>query len=283
MIFNIQKGKMKELLRRIFRFIFRGIPTIKVSILTTKIEEKELLTNKKILITGGSKGIGFAIAKRCVELGAMVTITGRNIKTLKAAEKQINSKNLHIINNDITVFNNLQTLIKKSSDLMNGITTLINNAGISLHERKITNVSEEDFDEQIAINLKGPYFLSKAFIEFHESQKSIRRDIIFISSERGLYGDQLPYGLTKAALNSLTKGLAEKYISQGLKVNAICPGITATDMTGYNISNNMYLNSVNGKRILLPDEIAELAIFVISDRSSSISGQIIAANEANHT
>lgn len=101
-------------------------------------------------------------------------------------------------------------------------------------------------------------------------------------SERGLYGDDIPYGLTKVALISYTKGLAKKVVEDGIRVNAIAPGVVATEMTNYDPKGDLYREGAIGKRVLLAEEIAETVAFLLSDAANCISGEVIACNEGNH-
>ena len=89
----------------------------------------------------------------------------------------------------------------------------------------------------------------------------------------------MPYGLTKTALNSLVKGLAKRLISRGIRVNAVAPGVTASDMTGISKDGNLYVDYNMTERVYLPEEVAEIACFLLSDASRCLSGQILVCNE----
>ena len=104
-------------------------------------------------------------------------------------------------------------------------------------------------------------------------------NILFISSERGIMVDDLPYGISKAAINSLVQGLAKTLIKKGIRVNAIAPGVTASGMTGINITDNLFRESQETSRIYLPEEVAEIACFLLSDTSNLLNGQILVSNE----
>ena len=94
--------------------------------------------------------------------------------------------------------------------------------------------------------------------------------------------DDIPYGLTKTASNSFIKGIAVKVINEGIRINGIAPGVTATDMTGFNRDGNLYNSWQNNGRIFLPEEVAEVAGFLLSDFSNCISGEIIACDQGNY-
>lgn len=235
------------------------------------------LKSKKIIVTGGGRGLGYFMAKRFVEEGADVLISGRNEQTLKKAANEIGCKFLPL---DITNISSFDSFISEASILLGGLNCLVNNAGVSLHENSILDVSSEQFDMQINTNFKGTFFLSKSFIKkCSQNTDNETKNILFISSETGITVDERPYGLTKAALNSLVQGLAYRFVSQGYRINAIAPGITATDMTGRDAKGNLYNAGSPSKRIYIPEEIAEIACFLLSDASNLLNGQILVCNE----
>lgn len=251
---------------------FRIFKVVKANIVFLKPNQR--LCGKNIIITGGSRGLGFAMAKKFVQEGANVLITGRNEETLKCAAESIGCKYIHF---DVTDFKNMDNFITEADNILGGINVLVNNAGISLHEGNIRNVQYNQFDAQINTNLKGAYFLSQKFILLFEKEKRRNGSILFLSSERGQYVDDLPYGIIKAAINSLTQGLAKMLICNNIRINAIAPGITTTDMTGRK-PDNLFAGEYSTGRYYLPEEVAEIACFLISDVANCLSGQIIVCN-----
>jgi NAD(P)-dependent dehydrogenase (short-subunit alcohol dehydrogenase family) len=105
-------------------------------------------------------------------------------------------------------------------------------------------------------------------------------NILFVSSETGDTADIRPYGLTKAAINSFVKGLANIMAPKGIRVNAVAPGITTSDMTGFKADGNLYYADNTTDRVYLPGEVAEVASFLLSDASGCMSGQILVCNNA---
>lgn len=274
--------KIIEKLKRAKQYIFHGIPNNIVRVVYAKTEYGKRLEGKKVLITGGSKGIGLAISKRLIEEGAIVTVTSRDIKNLEMTKKEIDSDKYFMIEHDIRRIDEAQGMIYQARKLMGGIDVLINNAGVSVHDITCQTCSEEEWDYQIDTNLKGTYFVTQAFLHYYEEVKKSNGKIINMVSERGLCGDDVPYGLSKRALISFTEGLAVKLIRKGIRVYAVAPGVTATDMTGHDPNGDLYRKYAKGRRILLPEEIAEVVTFLISDSSNCISGQVLVCNEANH-
>lgn len=229
------------------------------------------LEGKKILITGGSRGLGYSMAKKFISEGAEVLITGRNKEVLMRVAEELQCKSIIF---DSTDFDNINSFIAEAHDQLGGIDVLVNNAGISLHEGNIRNVTFDSFDKQINTNLKSVYFLSKKFLELYEAEKRTKGSILFVSSERGIYVDDIPYGLIKASINSLTQGLSVLLRKNDIRINAVAPGITTTDMTGTS-PDNLYSGRYATGRYYLPDEVAEISCFLLSDAAACISGQII--------
>lgn len=162
--------------------------------------------------------------------------------------------------------------------------TLICNAGVSFHEGNIQNVTLEDWDKTFDTNLKADYFLSQAFIKFLSNKSSLNANLLLMSSETANQCYDIPYGLTKAAINSLVGALSRRQYRNGMRVNAIAPGVTASDMTKdyADVSDgDMYRKCASG-RVFKAEEIAEIACFIISDAAKCISGEVIHCNAGNH-
>lgn len=265
---------IKTYLKRGVIYVIKGIPQKNVIAQITYSSPNERLKGKKIIITGGGRGLGFAMAKKFIEEGADVLISGRNEITLKEAANSIGCKYMVLNVQDTTTFN---TFIDNANDMLGGVNCLVNNAGISLHEPTFFDVTPETFDSQIATNLRGGFFLTQSFAKLllRENRKG---NVLFLSSETGETVDIRPYGFTKAAVSSMVQGLASLFISKGIRVNAVAPGITASDMTGFSTNSNLYINDKASERVYLPEEVAETACFLLSDLSGCISGQIIICN-----
>lgn len=273
---------MLQYFKRLIKFVIKGQPKKEIKVTVGKIENGKRLENKKIFITGGTKGIGYAIAKKCIDEGATITITGRKMQDLVKVQKELGNK-CKILQYDVTDFSDVYGKIVEAAKLMGGnIDGIVNNAGISLHEGDYTKVTEENWDKQFVTNLKAPYFITQSYMKFYHENKNKSGKVVMMVSERGLYGDDIPYGLTKVALISYTKGLAKKVIEEGVRVNAIAPGVVATEMTNYDPNGDLYRESAIGKRVLLPEEIAEITTFILSDAANCISGEVITCNEGNH-
>lgn len=234
------------------------------------------LAGKKIVITGGGRGLGFSMAKKFVAEGAEVLIAGRNVHVLEESAKSLGCKYAQL---DVSNPSGFDDFMNIAEDLLGGVNVLVNNAGISLHESTFFDVTPETFDKQIDTNLKGAFFLTQSFIS-HVKKSGQKACILFVSSETGDTMDFRPYGFTKVAVNSMVQGLAYLFKQEGIRVNAVAPGVTASDMTGFKANGDLSAGEYAAGRIYLPEEVAETACFLVSDASSCISGQIITCNNA---
>lgn len=276
-------GKLKQYIKRGMEYVVKGVPNKTTTVKIAQINYGGILEDKKVLITGGSKGLGYAIAEKCLKEGAQVAITGRSLESLNQAKEKLgNPEKLFVFEHDVRDFAKDDELIYAARKAMGGIDCLVNNAGISIHDIDYSSCTEQQWDAQMDTNLKGVYFMTQAFMKYYEGVGKKYGKIINMVSERGLYGDDVPYGLAKRALISYTEGLAKKLILKGVRVNAVAPGVTATDMTGHDPNGNLFRRYAVGRRVLLPEEIAEVTVFLLSDAANCISGQVIACNEANH-
>lgn len=268
---------LKEALKRAGKYILWGIPVTHVDVTVARVDRGNCLEGKRILITGGGRGLGFSIAERCAAEGAEVIIAGRRKETLETASDSLGGRIQTCVLDVADIEDTVKKLVSLFSEI-GRIDCLVNNAGISYHEKDILDVSVDGFEEQFRTNLEGSYFLAKEFIRLNKTDCNI----IFMSSERGMECDDIPYGLTKAALNSLTRGLARRFYQKRIRVNAIAPGVTASEMTGRKADENLYTDGLSSGRFFIPEEIAEIAVFLLSDASKCISGEIINCDAGNH-
>ena len=271
---------------KILTYIKRGIKYIRTEykqpIIKAEIVQKEksdMFNDKVYLITGGGSGIGFSIAKALINEKAKVIITGRNEEKLINSKKEL-GENCEYYVLDMNMIDKFSVIIAEIYNKYGKLDGLINNAGVSLHEWDFLKVTPEGFDTQFYTNLKGAYFLTQEYIKMLLEKKEAG-NVIFISSERGSMAEVIPYGLTKAAIDSFTKGLSYKYYNKRIRINSIAPGVTATAMTNITNNEDLFTTHTSG-RIFLPEEIAEIVCYLLSDYSKCISGEIIHCNGGNH-
>ena len=267
---------MLNKIKRIIYFLLHGAPQPTYA-KVIYLNPNQQLAGKKIIVTGGGRGLGFAMAKKFIAEGADVLIAGRSESSLVKSAAEIGCKYLQLDVQDVSSF---RTFIDEADKLLGGSNCLVNNAGISLHENGFFEVSPEQFDAQFDTNLKGAFFLTQCFMEkCKENGLDSTKNVLFVSSETSMTVDERPYGLTKAAMNSLVQGLAHRYVNQGYRINAIAPGVTVSDMVGVKADGDLTCNYNIMKRYYLPEEVAEVATFLLCDASNCLNGQILVCNE----
>ena len=254
-----------------------------ISILKTKrvipilhpTDSQQILKGKVALITGGSGGIGFAIAKSFVESGCSVIIAGTNEKKLQNMCNELGKKSKFIILNLLDT-NLINSKIEEASKIFGKIDILVNSAGI--HSTKTFNdfleVTEDEYDSIMGINLKGTYFVCQAIGNYMIKNK-IKGHILNISSSVALEPAWSPYRLSKWGIKGFTLGLADKLLPYGITVNAIAPGSTATALLGVNEGDSIFTDDNRVGRYAMPDEIATYAKLMVSDLGKMIIGDTL--------
>lgn len=270
---------MKQYLYRLWQWLYKGIPVMKVNAHVTNIEHGQILTGRHIIVTGGSKGIGYQIAKRFVSEGANVLIVGRGVETLQKAAQELGCQYMQY---DLRDTAGMPKFIASAAEKLGGLDGLVNNAGVCNIDNGFLNVSEQSYDEQFLLNVKSPFFLTQAFVQYVTDHKIESSGVVFITSERGLYPDDAPYGMTKAAIGNIISGIARRFAVQGVHINGIAPGVTADVAKHPEKYDDAYLKGSVAQRYILPEELAEMAVFLMSDASRCLSGEIIPCNIANH-
>ena len=269
-------------IKRMVRYVLNGAPEQHTTVQVMESTPGNLLEGKNILITGGSRGLGYYIARRCLRDGAKVLITGRKEDTLKSAVQELGSDCMYLVY-DVTDIDGISELLREAESKLGGkINCLVSNAGVSLHEGGFRNVTQESWDVQMNTNLKGNFFLVKEYISYLEAQADSTGNIVVITSERAKRSDDIPYGLTKAASNSFIQGIGCRVIEKGIRINGVAPGVTVSDMSGFDRNGNLYAEWQAGKRIFLPEEVAEVVGFLLSDISACISGEIITCDQGRY-
>lgn len=236
---------------------------------------------KVALVTGGSKGIGRACAYAFAEQGANVAITGRTRNELEATAamvRQIGTQAL-VCETDFTERDQVARVASAVMDEFGRIDILVNNAAI-IHPRiDLVDLEDETWYDVIEVNLNAAAMLTKSVIPAMVDQSG--GTIINISSIGGRSGGRgrSAYRVTKTALISLTQTLAAELHEHGINVNCICPG--GTDTEGYREAfNNRGREDI--PKLMLPEEIANVAVFLASEKSSAITGTAIDAFGGNN-
>jgi glucose 1-dehydrogenase len=243
------------------------------------------LQNRIALITGAARGIGLAIAERFVVEGAIVTIADVLDAEGEAAAKSIGADYVHC---DVSKSDDIKAVVAQIVKAHGAIDLLVNNAAISI-AKNFLDITEDDFDKVIGVNLKGAFLLTQeAARHMIEQVKAGRKAgaIVNMSSVNDTLAIPViaPYTMSKGGVKQLTAVSALALAEHGIRVNAIGPGSIMTDMLKGVANDKAAMNRVLSRtplgRVGQPSEIASIAAFLASDDASYISGQVIYADGA---
>lgn len=242
------------------------------------------LIGKVAIVTGGSRGIGYSIVEEFLNEGAKVALCGSTIESAtKAVDKlkeKFSDKNIIPIGVDLTNTDDIEKMVATVVNEFGIIDILVNNAGITTNTM-LQDLTEEEFDNVIDINVKAPVFTSKYCAKVMAKNK--KGVIINTSSLIGTYGGraQTAYAASKFAINGVTKSLAKELGPQGIRVNAVAPGVVLTDMVSKNVTEEMMNMLKMGTplgRAGKPEELSKIYVYLASEESSFVTGSIIAVD-----
>ncbi|HHY63648.1 MAG TPA: 3-oxoacyl-[acyl-carrier-protein] reductase [Clostridiaceae bacterium] len=232
---------------------------------------------KTVIVTGSTRGIGHAIAYRFAQLGANVMLSGTTDKVYEVRDEfRKEGFSAEGFAGDLSSPQAAQELVDKTVSVFGSLDVLVNNAGIT-RDKLLIRMDEEDWDRVMETNLRSAFLCTKAAVRVMMKKRS--GSIVNISSISGLMGNvgQANYAASKAGLIGFTKSVAREFASRGITCNAIAPGFIETQMTdslSAEIREN-YLKSIPLGRFGTTFEVAELAVFLASDRAQYITGQVI--------
>ena len=238
-----------------------------------------LLDGKIALVTGGSRGIGRAIALRLAEEGAKVAINYAGNHTaadeVKAIVEQRGGTAM-IIQTDVSDSTAAAEMVARVHEELGGLDILVNNAGIT-RDTLLVRMKDEDFDAVINTNLKGIYACTKAAAKFMTKQRSGR--IVNLSSVVGEIGNigQTNYAAAKAGVIGFSKAAAKEFAARHVTVNVVAPGFIDTDMTAV-LKDSIREKLIEGiplGALGKPEHVADAVLFLVSDAASYITGQVL--------
>lgn len=246
------------------------------------INDKEL-RDRVAIVTGGSRGIGRAIAFRLAEQGARVVVADIDRKNAKKIAGELNRKHLEAVAApvDVTKEKSVNEMVEIALKAFKKIDILINNAGIMFRTRFL-KIDLEEWENTLKVNLTGPFLCTKAVIPLMKKNGFGR--IVNISSSAGRSVSTLGgahYTASKAGLLGFTRAVAKEAATFGITVNAVCPGLIDTQMsrdTTTKAELGAFIDSFPIKRLGLPEEIGDLVVFLCSQKAAYITGTSIDIN-----
>jgi len=238
-----------------------------------------LLKDKVAIVTGASRGIGQAIAVEFARQGAKVVLSATSVDNLKETEEQLKSLNLSdyiLTQANVIIQDEVNLVVKKALDTYGKVDILLNNAGIT-RDGLLAMMPEKDWDDVLSTNLKSVFLFTKACVKPMVRQRS--GSIINISSVIGLIGNagQANYAASKAGMIAFTKSTAKELAKRNIRANAIAPGFIKTQMTDKLPPEHQekIMEQIPLGRMGEPQDIAESALFLASDASRYMTGQVL--------
>ena len=236
-----------------------------------------MLNGNAAIVTGGTRGIGLAIVKKFLNNGAKVVLFGSKKESVEKALAELKNENKEVIGfyPNLTNVDEVRQTFKEVAEHFGKIDILVNNAGLS-SSTKIEDYTIEEYDKIANVNMKGVFVCSKEIVPYLKETKG---NIINISSMVSIYGQPAGcvYPMSKFAVNGLTKSLSRELAPVGIRVNAVAPGITKTDMVA-SLPDEMIkplIATIPIGRIGEPEDIANACLFLASDMASYVTGEIM--------
>ena len=264
---------MKKIEKKL-RKLISIIKTKELQPIPSPINTTELLKDKVALITGGSGGIGSAIAESFLKNGAKVIIAGTNEEKLENVTHKISSgDNLASIIIDVTDVGIFPQKVDDAVKIFGKLDILVNSAGLLAHHNFL-NMTESEYDAIMDVNAKGTYFMSQAVAKYM-IKNHISGHILNITSSSALRPAWTPYQMSKWAVRGFTLGAADVLLPYGIIVNAIAPGPVATPMLGKEQGDSIFHPEQPSGRYAMPSEIADMAVMLVSDMGNLVVGDTL--------
>lgn len=237
-----------------------------------------MLNGNKALVTGGSRGIGYAIAKALADNGCSVVITGRNYETLEKSAKEIGGKVFPLVW-DVSNTSITEQKIQEAISLLGGLDMVINNAGIfairsEWNKQKLLQITPYEWETVMKTNLDSVFFIMQSAVNYM-LKNNIKGNILNITSVAGYEPVKGAYGASKIAATGLTKGWGRMFAADGITINGIAPGPVATEMNGWHEGDPMEHEAIPYGRFATIEEIASLAMYLLSTDAKMICGETV--------
>ena len=237
------------------------------------------LTGKVAIVTGGARGIGKAVAEALYRAGATMVIADLDEANAAEVAHGLGERALGVFV-DVADSDAAQAMVDRAVSVFGKVDILVNNAGIC-KRRRLPEISEEEWDLVLGVNLKGDFLCCKAVLPYMIESRWGR--IVNIASIAGKIGGLMVgshYAASKGGVLALTKSLAREVADFGITVNAVCPALAATDMSGLFAPEEIenYLKSVPLHRLATPEDVAQAVAYLCSQEASYVTGEVLDVN-----
>lgn len=233
---------------------------------------------RKALVTGASRGIGYAIAKKLVQNGDAVVITGRKKETLERAAAEL-GKNVFPMVWDASEFDKAEEKIREAAEMLGGLDIVINNAGIFARrsewdKRSLLQTTAKEWQEVIDVNASAVFFTMQASVNYM-LKNAVKGNILNITSVAGEEPVFGAYGGSKILATGLTRGWGKMFAADGITINGIAPGPVATEMNNWHEGDSMKHDRIPYGRFATIDEVAALAMYLLEEKAKMICGETV--------
>ncbi|MCQ2445259.1 MAG: SDR family oxidoreductase [Clostridia bacterium] len=242
-----------------------------------------MLRGNRAIVTGASRGIGFAIARSLANAGCRVLITGRNIATVKATAKEIGHGDISYAVDSVKQ-KEIPAKFAEAASLLGGVDILVNNAGLFAQRNEwdsdsLLSTTLAEWQKVMDVNLSAVFFSMQTAVRYMRENK-IKGNILNVTSVAGYEPTNGAYGASKIAATGLTRGWGKRFASEGIVINGIAPGPVATEMNGWHEGDPMEHDRIPFGRFATIDEIASLAMHLLSKEAEMICGETVVLDGA---
>lgn len=239
------------------------------------VNDTDLLEDKVAMVIGGTGGIGGAITTELIHNNCKVISCGSSVESLRKMQSVLpESEKLKYFPFNLKNTKEYSQKIQSAVEIFGKIDILILSAGVHSEKLNYYDMTEEEYERIMQINLKAPFFLCQSFANYLINEKKTGH-ICLVSSSRGAEPAYTPYGISKWALNGMTKGIAQELIKYGIVVNAIAPGSTATPLIGVTSKDSIATDENSCGRLVHPNEVANIVKLLVSDTGNMIVGETV--------
>ena len=233
---------------------------------------------RKALVTGASRGIGYAIAKKLAQNGDKIVITGRKKETLERVAKEL-GQNVFPMVWDAAEFDKADEKVREAAGQLGGLDIVVNNAGIFARrsewdKRSLLQTTAKEWQEVIDVNASAVFFTMQASVNYM-LENGVKGNILNITSVAGEEPVFGAYGGSKILATGLTRGWGKMFASDGITINGIAPGPVATEMNNWHEGDSMKHDRIPYGRFATIDEVAALAMYLLDEKAKMICGETV--------